>query len=339
MKEWDRRIAHPITGQENPAYLHGVIVPMFTPCNSNGTLDERGIRSYLNYLVSNGSVNALFARSGLGRMYTFSVNDVRRLADIVIDEVADRLPVFVGCSGELSPDSPERPDAHTYLRQSIELCQYVQRKGATAAVLVLPVALVPHREELPAEVVLEYFRRVEAETDIPLIIYQPPETTRRFRATPSLIEEVSRSGQVVGMKISTSRMDVFLSCSKAAQNANFALIAGDETVFLFTILVGGTGVIGQGCTTHPEILKAVYERAMAFDLAGASKAALDTFAAVNAAPGETLDGVVFRYLQRQGVTVQPYSRDGGRPPSEEISARFASSLDAVRSGYRDSMVR
>jgi len=83
----------------------------------------------------------------------------------------------------------------------------------------------------------------------------------------------------------------------------------------------------------------VYERAMAFDLAGASKAALDTFAAVNAAPGETLDGVVFRYLQRQGVTVQPYSRDGGRPPSEEISARFASSLDAVRSGYRDSMVR
>lgn len=308
---------------------------MFTPCHQDGSLDERGIAAYIEYLVTNGHVDALFARSGLGQMYSFSVADTKRLADIVMERTAGRLPVLIGCSG-VTTDGERRPDAQAYQRESIELCQYAGRVGAAAAVLLVPTVLAPRGEDLPEEMALEYLDRVAAATEIPIVLYQPPEAQRRFRATPSFISEVSRSNRVVGMKISTSRMDVFVRCGQAAHRANFALIAGDETVFLFVLLLGGTGVIGQGCTTHPEILRAVYERVMSQDFAGASRAAFDTHRAVDAPKPAALAGLVLQYLRMNGVQLQPFSRDGEAPPSAEECAPFAAALDAVRAPYRNS---
>jgi dihydrodipicolinate synthase/N-acetylneuraminate lyase len=162
---------------------------------------------------------------------------------------------------------------------------------------------------------------------------------RRFRASPSFITGLAEMRTVVGMKISTSNMAVFVEAARTAQRANFAMIAGDETVYPFTLLLGGTGVIGQGCTTHPEIHRAIYECVMSQDLLGASRAALDNLEAARSARGESLVSLVFGYLALKGVRVQPYAMSGGAPESEDVLSRFQSKIDAIRAPYLDSIIR
>ena len=68
MDAWTTPVTQPFSGQQIPAFLHGVITPMFTPCDADGSLDEAGIRSYTDYLIGMGSITTLFPRCGLGKM-------------------------------------------------------------------------------------------------------------------------------------------------------------------------------------------------------------------------------------------------------------------------------
>ena len=345
MSAWTSPVVHPITGQETPAYLHGVITPMFSPCNEDTTLDEPGIRSYTEYLIHTGSVTTLFPRSGLGRMNEFTFDEAKRMIDIVTDQAAGRIPVMPGCGG-ITEDQPRfGSDVGRYTRESIELCQYAQRKGAVAAVLVVPEMLAGRerrRDEAADQAaddnVFQYYREVAAETDLPIVMYVPSAMARRFRMSPSLTERILTIPAIRGIKISSSYMAVFTDIVLVTMKTNFALIAGDEQSFIFTMMLGGTGVIGQGCSTNPEMLRAVYERMMSLDYPGATRAALDCVRALKASP---MDAVVagLQYLAHNGVNVKPYTKGGGPPiPDAEIVA-YAGQLDALRAPYLESIVR
>ena len=325
--DWKAPVVHPLTGARTPRYLHGVIVPMFTPCNSDHTLDETAIRAYTDVLIESGAISGLFLRGGLGKMFEFEFDEVKRLIDVVADQAAGRVPVMAGCAGIYNGTL----DRATYIRQSIELCRHAQDRDAIAVVLLVPSELVKSRGD--DDTAFEYFRDVASETDMPILIYQPPPYRRTYRIGPRLLERLMAIPNIVGLKYSTDRMNPLTLIAEVVEGSDFALIAGDERAFSALFMLGGTGVIGQGASNNPEILKAVYERLMASDYAGASRAAMDASRAVSITDGLNAVAAGLNYLAYKGKPIQPFTKAGIEPVSSERLERFVRQMDELRSRY------
>jgi 4-hydroxy-tetrahydrodipicolinate synthase len=341
LNKWTTPVLQPFTGQQIPAFLHGVITPMFTPCNQDGSFDEKGIRSFVDYLIGTESITALFARSGLGRMYSFSMEDVKWYTDTIIDQAAERIPVMIGTTGIWGRDFNKRPGNAVFTRQSIELSQYAQKKGAVAAVLVLPMALQPEDGKPLEDTIFSYYKAVGAEIDLPIILYQQPGLAEEYCMTPNLLRRLLTIPNVAGMKYSTGDMVKFSELTMAAEGTNFAFIAGDELAFFFAIMLGASGVIGQGSDVNPETLRAVYDRLMKHDFAGALEAHYDSLRAGLVSEGYDCVISGFKYFASKGANVQPFTRGHGvsdyrsAPPviPGDWMAAFSKEIDRLRGKY------
>ena len=336
MSEWTSPITQPFSGQKVPRYLHGTIPPMATACNADHTLDEKGIRSYTDFLIERQKADTLFVRGGVSKMWSFSYGEVKRITDIVLDQTAGRRPVIIGCAGEWDNDLKNKPDPQEYTRQSIELSNYAKERGATASVLVLPSALDAAPGKSLEDTIVDYYRMVAANIDPPIVLYRPGGTfAPGYEITPSLLRKLLTIEKIVGIKISSGDMVMFGRLALVAEGTNFAFVAGDERAYMYTMFVGATGVIGRGCNTHPEILRAVYDRMMKRDFDGARQAALDSVRALEPSNGIDSGLSCLLYAARKGAQVQPHTKSPTKPITKEQMDHMERTLDAIRAKYLD----
>ena len=77
--------------------LHGIVPPVITPLNSDGSIDINGLEKLINHLIS-GGVHGLFI---LGTTGEGPALGIRRQKDMIRETVrinAGRLPILVGIS-------------------------------------------------------------------------------------------------------------------------------------------------------------------------------------------------------------------------------------------------
>jgi 4-hydroxy-tetrahydrodipicolinate synthase len=344
MADWTKLVKIPMGERTVPAFLHGVITPMFTPCDENNKLDEAAIRAYTDYLIDMGSITTLFPRCGLGKMFDFQYDDIKMITDIIIDQAGDRIAVMPGTSGEYHRAPSAKPDAAAYIRESIELSQYAQKKGATACVLTAPEALVLADGVSAEDTIVDYFKTVCAEVDLPVIIYRFPGLDMTYEITPNILSRLLEIPNIAGMKYSTDHIATILRLTmRIPEDHHFGFISGDEIAYYQVIAMGGTGVIGQGCNTNPEVLRAVYDRIVEGDFLGAWKAQEDGLRCIEAntapqqitGPGYRADVPVagLMYAARKGVNVKAFTLEAMDPIPEEHIDHLEKELDAIRKPY------
>ncbi len=159
-----------------PAYVHGCIAPTFTAFHDDGTLDDAAQRRLIDFMMESESISAFFIRSGMGQMYTFSMEDTKQIAKNVCGHLKGTAPVLVGCSGIWDRDYERRPDPAVFKQQAIELSRYAQEVGADGVVHTMPEALLPAPGESMADFEFKYFSEICAAVNIPVLLYQPPGT-------------------------------------------------------------------------------------------------------------------------------------------------------------------
>lgn len=142
-----------------PNFVTGTISAVFTAFNADGSLDHAGQREIVAYLEDTGAVNALFIRSGLGQMYTFSFEDVVALTENVCGYVDGRLPVLVGASGIWDRNANMPPDPGEYFSQAVELSEHAAKCGAAAVMHTTPEFLPAQDEQEAQCLTLDYFVR------------------------------------------------------------------------------------------------------------------------------------------------------------------------------------
>src|SRR5689334_7150741 len=107
-------------------FLQGVIAPMLTPVHADRALDLDGAAAFVEWLVSRRSVRTVFARSGMGKMYTFTVAETKAFGEAVVQAAGGRIGVLLGAAGEWrtrETDRTHKPEAERYLAQAVELTQ------------------------------------------------------------------------------------------------------------------------------------------------------------------------------------------------------------------------
>lgn len=111
--------------------LQGVITPVVTVFNDDESVDEKGFRAVVEYLLEHG-VNGIFPCGGQGEGYSLTAAEKLRLLDICLETTAGRVPVLMG-AGTVTT------------RATIEQVVSAKEGGADAAVVITPYYISPNQ--------------------------------------------------------------------------------------------------------------------------------------------------------------------------------------------------
>ena len=93
-----------IFGEKNMYHkrLKGVVIPTITPMNEDGTIDEKSLVNFTNFLVEAG-VDALYPNGTNGESLLLKKEEREHVAEIMGETNHHRLPLFIQC-GSMSTE-------------------------------------------------------------------------------------------------------------------------------------------------------------------------------------------------------------------------------------------
>ncbi|WP_434631821.1 dihydrodipicolinate synthase family protein [Thermoanaerobacterium thermosaccharolyticum] len=221
--------------------FYGIIPPVLTIFNDDGSIDWDGNKKLIDYLIKNG-VNALFFEGSVGEFTQLSLDERRELAKFAVDYVDGRLPVIIGCGS-----------CSTY--EAIDLAKYAEKIGADAIAVVTPYYWPLNDIEL-----YEHFANIALNIEIPIILYNIPMVTGQ-NLSPSLISElVKKFPNIIGIKDtidSVAHMRNIIALVKQ-ENPDFRVLTGFDDHILNILALGGDGAIAGCCNFAAYVLVNLY---------------------------------------------------------------------------------
>jgi 4-hydroxy-tetrahydrodipicolinate synthase len=130
--------------------LRGILPVLATPYDAGGEIVEAEVRALVRWLIDQQGTHGLSAVGEASESSRMSREERMRLAEVVADEAAGRVPVIVGVS------APNH-------RESAILAEHAASLGA-AAVFLMPIPGASYDETLAG------FRRVADAGDVPLML-------------------------------------------------------------------------------------------------------------------------------------------------------------------------
>ncbi len=205
--------------------LQGIFPPILTPQLEDESVDHASLRRLVQYLLAQG-VNGIWATGTTGEFPCFSGSERASVVQTVVETVSGRVPVVVGIG-----------DAST--RLAIEHGHAARIAGADAIALTPPYYYVNSQEEL-----LEHFRAVRAAIDLPLLVYNIPQTVKARMEVPTVLT-LATEGTVVGVKDSQNDLDWFRQVMTATgdRGLNFRGFLGTRILIDAGRIVGAHGSI------------------------------------------------------------------------------------------------
>lgn len=213
--------------------IRGMVLPLPTVFEEDGRIDERLMEELTDYYVAAG-VQALFVGGSFGQGPALSLDERKRLAELVVRRAAGRLPVMVHAG---------TADPYT----SIELGRHALSIGAEALGFVGPYYYADHS---PAEVRL-HFKQIGAALKAPIMIYNNPKY-QGYPIGPDLMAQMrSDTPHIFGAKLAMGGAFEGRLYANAV-GEDFSLFALSSSLYP-GMLVGLTGTISPPLACLPEI--------------------------------------------------------------------------------------
>lgn len=210
--------------------IGGIIPPMLTAFDKEGSFDERAQREIVSFLAD--KVQGIYPCGTYGSGPLMSVEERKRVAEVVIDEVAGRIPVIMHVGGAST-------------RSVIELARHAEKAGATAVAAVPPIYYGFKEPEVE-----RHFKAMVDAVSIPVLIYNNPKMTGVSVSAPFL----NRLAQIglSGVKDSSFDIMVFYNYLRAVKKEGFIQIIGTEALLLPAVVMGAWGSVSGLANAFPE---------------------------------------------------------------------------------------
>ncbi|MBC7320581.1 dihydrodipicolinate synthase family protein [bacterium] len=231
--------------------VKGPIVPMLTPFSESGCIDGKTLRKFTNWLIEQG-VSALFPIGGSGERVALTKEEKKIIMQVVIEQADKRVPVWPGTGGDS-------------IRETIELSQHAEKLGADAVVVVVPRDIEPTEDSI-----FDYYREIDRSIDIPIYLYEPG-GYEPYTITPKLFKRLSELSHIAGIKDSSSNMNKITRMLMEVEGTKVQVIQGNEVLYLASLPLGITGVIGGGCNVYPSLFNELLRKYEGGDIDSARK--------------------------------------------------------------------
>lgn len=205
--------------------FHGIVPPIVTPINPDGSINFADLSALVEHLVASG-VHGIFALGSTGQVAYLT--DAERVAVIecISKAAAGRVPVIAGAMDLTA-------------KRIVECARDLIAAGADAIVTTAPLYAINDESEIA-----DHFRAIKAGISVPLFAYDIPVRVHK-KLSAQMLVELGKEGVLAGIKDSSGDDVGFrrLIAMNRAAGHPLALFTGHEVVVDAMALIGADGAV------------------------------------------------------------------------------------------------
>ncbi len=216
----------------------GINPALVTPFTDDGkSVDETRLRALVNHCLELG-VHGVVPCGTTGEFTNLTIEERKRVIEIVIDEVNGRVPVIAGTGAGGT-------------EQALEMTRHAKDAGATAALVVTPFYMKPADRGI-----YEHFYTIANEVDIPIILYNIPQCTG-LELPWQIVEDLAQIPNVVAIKDSSGQLKFILAVLEKVRD-KINVLCGHDEVVVAGLAAGCSGAILASANIIPDIWVQMY---------------------------------------------------------------------------------
>src|SRR6476660_8208927 len=228
--------------------LAGCGTALVTPFTETGEVDERSLRSFVEWQIASG-VHFVVPCGSTGEAATMTIAEHRRVVEITVEQTGGRVPVVAGAA---SNDT----------KKAIALSREMESAGATHLLHASPMYNKP-----PQRGIVAHFRAIADAVKVPIVVYNVPgRTASNIEAATTL--ELAEHENIVAVK-EASGNPAQISEIIRHRPAAFSVLSGDDPLTLQVMADGGDGVISVTSNVAPRLVAQLTELCAGGDFAAA----------------------------------------------------------------------
>ena len=289
--------------------LVGCGTALATPFRPDGAIDERALRSFVDWQLDEG-IDFLVPCGSTGEAATMSLDEHRRVVEITVEQARGRVPVVAGAG---SNDT----------QKAIALSLAMREAGATHLLHVAPAYSKP-----PQRGMVAHFRAIAEAVGLPIVLYNVPSRTGcNIDASTTL--ELADSEQFVGTKEASGNLPQITDIL-VGRPARFAVLSGDDEVTLPMLALGADGLISVVSNVVPRLMTELVRKGREGDVSAAREIhqrvlpwLRAAFLESNPIPVKAALAMMGRFenvLRSPLVTLEPRHEDAVRTALHEVGA-------------------
>ncbi len=210
--------------------LRGCGTALVTPFTRDQQLDEAALERVVHHQID-GGVDFLVACGTTGEGVTLFEDEQARVVELTVQAAKGRVPVVAGAGGYNTLDVIYRA------RRFADL-------GADAILSVTPYYNKPTQQGL-----FEHYRTIVGATTLPLILYNVPGRTS-CNLEPSTVARLAELDRIIGIKEASGNISQIAEIASTV-GSDFLVFAGDDSVVLPVVAIGGVGVVSVASNLLP----------------------------------------------------------------------------------------
>ncbi len=217
--------------------FHGVYPAIITPMTAEGDLNEAAFREVMEFNIQAG-VHGFWVAGGTGESVLLDDEENMRIAEIAADQSRGRIENIMHVGAATTA-------------RAVKLAEHAAKAGVESICCVPPFF---YRQS--DEAIVEHYRAVGAAADLPLFVYNLPQSTG-VEVTPELMRKIQDGvPQLKGLKHSA----VTFTNVRAFAKMGLHCLIGNSMLMLPALTIGATGCVDGPPNMAPGTLGRDLER-------------------------------------------------------------------------------
>ncbi|NMB83598.1 MAG: dihydrodipicolinate synthase family protein [Ignavibacteria bacterium] len=234
----------------------GVVVPMLTPLNDNGSIDLTAVEKMIENFLAKEVFPFILGTTGEGP--SISSREKRRFVEFTCKKYSGKTIIYVGLSGNCVEESIESD------KEFIDL-------GADVI-----VSVVPSYFALKPDQIQKYFETIANSISKPMIIYNITATTH-MSIPLEVVEKLSHHPNIVALKDSERDLErLDRSIEMFRDREDFSHLIGWAAKSFYGLSKGSDGLVPSTGNITPGMFKKMYDSVLKGDLVTAERMQIET---------------------------------------------------------------
>lgn len=201
----------------------GLGIALITPFNASGAVDYVALKQLVEYQLKNGA-DFFCILATTGETPTLTDDEKQRIKELVVEVVAGRVPILMGCGGNNTAAIVEELHTRDF-------------SGIDGILSVCPYYNKPSQEGL-----YQHFKTIANATDMKVVLYNVPGRTGVNMKAETTVRLARDCKNIVAVKEASGNLEQVDEIIKNKPDT-FDVISGDDALTFPMIACGAVGVI------------------------------------------------------------------------------------------------
>ena len=285
----------------------GLITPVVTALTEDEKFNPGVYADFIDHLITSG-VDGIFPLGTNGEFYAFSQEEQLEIIRAAVRAANGRVPVYAGTGCVTT-------------KETIEFSKKAADLGVSCLSVITPYFVAASQDEI-----YEHFCAVAEAIDLPILLYNIPARAGNSIA-PATVKRLLAHKNIIGIKDSSGNFDNTLKYIENTEK-DVQVLAGSDSLILWTLMAGGTGAISGCSNVFPELMVSIYDLWACGDIRAANEAQKKIRAFRNVMQMGNPNSVVKCAVNMRGMKVGP-----ARQPSNCTDPKIRKALEEVLKLY------